>query len=186
MIRAFDVFFSLIGLCVLSTVMVVIFLVLLFESRSPIFFQKRLGLNKKVFVLMKFRSMRVDAPSVPTHLSSSNAVTSFGAFLRKTKLDELPQFLNVIKGDMSLVGPRPCLESQLDLIRAREKLGVFSVRPGITGLAQLGRIDMSMPELLAKADAEMLKNFSKIQYFKYLLLTLLGQGSGDQIKEKEI
>ena len=89
-----------------------------------------------------------------------------------------------MKGDMSLVGPRPCLPGQGSLIEARRKLGVFSVRPGITGLAQIRGIDMSRPELLAKTDAEMLVGFSIIQYFKYIFLTLLGKGSGDQIREK--
>ena len=125
--------------------------------------------------------MKVDTASLPTHLVLSGSVTTFGHFLRRTKLDELPQLWNVLKGDMSLVGSRPCLPSQADLIQAREKLNVFSARPGITGLAQIRGVDMSKPELLAKTDAEMIEKFSFTQYFIYILLTLLGKGSGDRI-----
>lgn len=182
MIRFFDLFFSLCGLLLFSGLFLTIFIAGFFDTGAPIFRQVRIGINCKNFVLYKFRTMKVNTDSIPTHLAAPDSVTRLGSVLRKTKLDELPQLWNVLKGEMSLVGPRPCLSSQHDLIKAREKLGVFSVRPGITGLAQIRGIDMSRPELLAKTDAEMLVSFSIIQYFKYIFLTLLGKGSGDQIR----
>jgi lipopolysaccharide/colanic/teichoic acid biosynthesis glycosyltransferase len=114
-------------------------------------------------------------------LASANAVTPYGIFLRKTKLDELPQLWNVLKGDMSLVGPRPGLFNQQELTDARDKMGVYSARPGITGLAQVSDIDMSTPELLAETDAKMLQTLSITGYFKYILMTLTGKGSGDAV-----
>jgi len=121
---------------------------------------------------------------MPTHLVSAKSVTKFGSFLRRTKLDELPQLFNVLMGHMSLVGPRPNVPSQLELIEARERFGVYSVRPGITGLAQVRRIDMSTPELLAQTDAEMLEKFSVHTYLRLIFDTIGGKGSGDRIKEE--
>lgn len=184
MIRFFDLFLSLIGLLIFAALFVIIFIIGFFDTGAPIFRQTRIGINRKIFILYKFRTMKVDTASVPTHLAAAASVTVFGRFLRKTKLDELPQLWNVLKGEMSLVGPRPCLPNQDNLMKAREKLGVFSVRPGITGLAQISGIDMSRPELLAKIEAKMLDDFSIIQYFKYISLTLLGKGSGDRINWK--
>ena len=104
--------------------------------------------------------MKLDTKDVATHLLDESQVTPVGTILRRTKLDELPQLWNVLKGDMSLVGPRPCLPTQKELIKARDNLRVFAVRPGITGLAQINGIDMSQPKLLAKTDARMLENLS--------------------------
>jgi O-antigen biosynthesis protein WbqP len=120
--------------------------------------------------------------SVATHLANSASITKFGAFLRKTKLDELPQLWNVLTGDMSLVGPRPNLFNQEELIAERQALNVYSIRPGITGLAQVNEIDMSMPKLLAETDAKMIKNLTLKTYFSYILQTVLGKGSGDRVK----
>lgn len=184
MIRFLDLFFSIIGLLCCAFIFPPLFIIGFLDTGDPVFRQTRVGLKQKPFLLFKLRTMKLDTVPLPTHLASSDSVTTFGRFLRKTKLDELPQLWNVLKGDMSLVGPRPCLPDQHDLIKAREKLGVFSVRPGITGLAQINGIDMSRPELLAKTDAEMLDDFSIIQYFKYIFLTLVGKGSGDQIRGK--
>ena len=127
--------------------------------------------------------MYLNAPSVPTHLASASSITSFGSFLRKSKLDELPQLWNVFIGDMSLVGPRPNLFNQTELMEERQKFGVYDVRPGITGLAQVNQIDMSTPRLLAKTDAEMIKNYNLIMYIKYIFITVLGKGNGDRIKK---
>jgi lipopolysaccharide/colanic/teichoic acid biosynthesis glycosyltransferase len=126
--------------------------------------------------------MKVGTASVASHLASSSAITPFGNFLRRTKLDELPQLWNVLKGEMSLVGPRPCLFNQLELIDEREKRGVYAVRPGITGLAQVNEIDMSTPELLAETDARMIKNLTIGKYFSYIIQTVTGKGSGDRVR----
>ena len=126
--------------------------------------------------------MAVNAPSVPTHQLPENLITPFGKILRQTKLDELPQLLNVLRGEMSLVGPRPGLPCQIELYQARDKYGVFSVRPGITGLSQLSGVDMSTPELLAKTDAEMIEQMSVYKYFVCIILTAVGRGFGDRIK----
>lgn len=181
MTRVIDFVLSLFGLIIFSPLLVMIYLLGLLDTGSPMFVQVRLGKNKKQFKLVKFRTMKLDTRSVATHLASSSSVTKFGSFLRKTKLDELPQLWNVLKGEMSLVGPRPCLPSQLELINEREAANVYSVLPGITGLAQVRKIDMSTPELLARVDAEMITEFSLKEYFKYILLTLVGAGQGDRV-----
>ena len=181
MIRVFDLAFSLLGLVFGFPVLLLLVLIGLFDTGSPIFRQERVGRNKKLFTLVKFRTMRKDTASVATHLANSSSITKFGHFLRKTKLDELPQLWNVLKGDMSLVGPRPCLPNQLELITERERRGVFTVRPGITGLAQVNEIDMSTPELLAETDEQMIETLNFKNYFSYILQTVLGKGRGDRI-----
>ena len=128
--------------------------------------------------------MHVNTKSVATHLSSQSSVTRFGSFLRKSKLDELPQLINVLIGDMSLVGPRPNLFNQAELIEERDKRGVYNVAPGITGLSQINKIDMSTPEVLAEKDAEMLKSLTIINYFKYIFATVSGKGQGDRIRKQ--
>lgn len=183
MIRLFDVVFSFVGLLVSSPLLVLISIIGLFDTGSPIFMQERVGRDKKPFVLVKFRTMKVGTASVATHLASSTSITAFGRFLRRTKLDELPQLWNVLKGEMSLVGPRPCLYSQIELIGERDKRGVFAARPGITGLAQINNIDMSTPELLSITDAQMLCDMSLVKYFVYIGQTILGGGQGDKVKQ---
>ncbi|MBY6070774.1 sugar transferase [Marinobacter salsuginis] len=183
MIRILDIIFSIAGLVFGLPVMVVLFVVGLCDTGSPLFVQERVGRNRKPFRLIKFRTMKRSAASVATHLANASEITRFGGFLRKTKLDELPQLWNVLKGEMSLVGPRPCLFNQEELIKAREKRGVFSVRPGITGLGQVTDIDMSTPELLAETDRKMIEHMSVRTYFQYILQTVTGKGSGDRIRE---
>ena len=109
-------------------------------------------------------------------------ITKWGRTMRKWRLDELPQLWNVLKGEMSLVGPRPCLPNQMELIQERDQRGVFEVLPGITGLAQIKGIDMSTPELLAKIDAQMIQELTLKKYFQYLFMTIGGAGSGDRVK----
>ena len=154
------------------------------DTGSPLFRQERVGRNQKPFTLVKFRTMRPDTQSVATHLANPAAVTPLGAFLRRTKLDELPQLWNVLKGEMSLVGPRPCLFNQTELIEERAARGVFAARPGITGLAQINGIDMSTPTLLAETDARMLQNLGLFAYFTYIIKTVTGAGRGDRIRQK--
>ncbi|MEW6175814.1 MAG: sugar transferase [Pseudomonadota bacterium] len=182
MIRVFDFFFSLLGLVVGSPVLLALAVVGMFDTGSPIFRQVRVGRNQQPFTLVKFRTMKVDTASVATHLASSASITQFGHFLRKTKLDELPQLWNVLKGEMSLVGPRPGLFNQEELTEERAKRGVFDVRPGITGLAQVNEIDMSTPALLAETDQKMIQNLTVASYFKYIFMTVAGKGAGDRVR----
>jgi O-antigen biosynthesis protein WbqP len=182
MTRIFDFLFSFIGLLILSPIFIFILIIGLFDTGSPIFRQERVGVNQIPFQLLKFRSMHLNAPSVATHLASATAITPFGNFLRKTKLDELPQLWNVLVGDMSLVGPRPNLLNQTELIEERALRGVYEVCPGITGLAQIQKIDMSTPQLLAETDAKMIAQLNLWYYFKYIFLTVFGKGFGDRVR----
>ncbi|MEL0622244.1 sugar transferase [Marinomonas arenicola] len=182
MIRLLDFCFSLFGLLAASPFLVFLYILGLFDTGSPLFLQERVGRNKKPFTLVKFRTMSVDTVSVASHLASSASITKLGGFLRKTKLDELPQLWNVLRGEMSLVGPRPGLFNQEELLTERDALQVFDVRPGITGLAQVSDIDMSTPKLLAQTDAKMIASFSLINYFTYIVQTVTGKGSGDRVR----
>lgn len=182
MIRILDFVFSLLGLICLSPVFLIIYCLIWRSGDKPLFRQQRVGRYQKPFVLIKFRTMSMDTASVASHLVETSAITPIGHFLRRTKLDELPQLWNVLKGEMSLVGPRPCLPSQTALIEVRTQHHIFHVRPGITGLAQLQQIDMSTPELLAATEEKMLKNYHLNDYFRYLIHTVLGGGAGDAAK----
>lgn len=182
MIRLFDIFFALFGLLFALPFLLILYIIGLFDTGSPIFKQERVGKNKKPFMLVKFRTMSVDTASVASHLASTSSITPFGGFLRRTKLDELPQLWNVLKGEMSLVGPRPGLFNQEELTQAREAKNIYNVRPGITGLAQVNEIDMSTPELLAQTDEKMIATLSLKHYFTYILQTVTGSGSGDRVK----
>ena len=181
MIRFFDIVFSLLGLVCGSPVLFIMWVLGLLDTGSPIFLQERVGRNMTPFTLIKFRTMSNDTVSVASHLVSSASVTPMGSFFRKTKLDELPQLWNVLKGEMSLVGPRPNLFNQTELLAARDALGVYGTRPGVTGLAQIRGIDMSTPKLLAKTDAEMISAMSIANYFRYIFLTVAGKGQGDRV-----
>jgi lipopolysaccharide/colanic/teichoic acid biosynthesis glycosyltransferase len=184
MTRFFDVLLAGLGLVLGWPVLVLIGFIGLFDTGSPLFRQERVGRNQKPFILVKFRTMRPDTVSVATHLADASAVTSLGRFLRRSKLDELPQLWNVLKGEMSLVGPRPCLFNQKELIAERALSGVFDARPGMTGLAQVEGIDMSTPKLLAETDAHMLESMNLGNYFKYIFKTVAGAGSGDSIRRE--
>jgi len=180
--RLFDILFSFFGLLFLSPIFIILIVIGYFDTGSPIFRQKRVGRGKRPFYLFKFRSMLVNSPSVATHLASENSITTFGSFLRKSKLDELPQLWNVLIGDMSLVGPRPNLFNQEELMIERDILAVYSVRPGITGLSQINKIDMSTPKILAETDSKMTSELNIYRYFYFIIVTVIGKGSGDRIK----
>ena len=182
MIRLIDFLAAFFGLILLSPFIFIIAVVLFIEHRKPFFIQKRVGKDQKLFALIKFRSMSHKAENLPTHEISADLITRTGKFIRTTKLDELPQLWNVLKGEMSLVGPRPCLPTQEELISERASRGVFSLRPGITGPAQVQNIDMSTPKKLAIEDSKMIANLKVSDYFKYVLMTVTGSGQGDKVR----
>jgi O-antigen biosynthesis protein WbqP len=184
-LRFLDIVLAGLGLLLAMPVMALLFLAGLLDTGAPLFRQVRVGRYQQPFTLVKFRTMRPGTQSVATHLANPAAVTRLGAFLRRTKLDELPQLWNVFKGEMSLVGPRPCLLSQQELIEERAKRGVFAVRPGITGLAQINGIDMSTPRLLAETDARMLQDLGALAYLGYIFKTVTGAGRGDRIRKQQ-
>ncbi|EOB1207384.1 sugar transferase [Photobacterium damselae] len=182
MIRLIDFLAAFFGLLFLWPILLIVLVIGFFDTGSPVFIQTRVGINKRPFKLIKFRTMSVDTKSVASHLASNASVTKLGAFLRKTKIDELPQLINVLKGEMSLVGPRPNLFNQEELIVERDNLGVYEVLPGITGLAQVQNIDMSTPKLLAEMDKKMIDSLTLKDYLKYILMTATGSGRGDALK----
>jgi O-antigen biosynthesis protein WbqP len=162
--RGIDIFLSLMGIIVLPIPMLVIALAINIDSKGPVFFcQKRVGIHKKYFPILKFRTMRTDTPhDAPTHELSDPKkwITKVGAFLRKTSLDELPQLFNIFVGQMSVIGPRPALWNQEDLIAERDKYGANDVRPGLTGWAQInGRDELEIP-VKAKLDGEYVERLS--------------------------
>lgn len=153
--RAVDICGALLGLMVLWPLgLLVAALIVLTDGRPVLFRQTRLARDEQPFTLWKFRTMRTGTPEVPTHMASVASVTGIGRLLRRTKLDELPQLWNVLKGEMSFVGPRPCLPSQTDVIEARRRHGALSLPVGITGLAQIRGFDFSTPEQTAACDGE--------------------------------
>ncbi|EFP96992.1 sugar transferase [Vibrio caribbeanicus] len=182
MIRLIDFIASFLGLLLFSPIMLIVLILGYFDTGAPIFVQERVGKSKKPFNLIKFRTMPVHTASVASHLAKDVEITKLGLVLRKTKLDELPQLINVLKGEMSLVGPRPNLFNQVELIKERDILDVYNVLPGITGLAQVNNIDMSEPERLAMVDKEMIDSLNLANYFKYILQTIVGKGAGDAVR----
>ena len=177
--RALDIAFSLIGLVLGAPLLAIAAIAIHREGTGPAFFaQTRVGRNERPFTLYKLRTMYVGTSDVATHQVEATAVTPMGARLRRWKFDELPQLYNVLVGDMSLVGPRPCLPSQGELVAARRRLGVFAARPGITGLAQVQGVDMSEPQRLASIDAEYVRTRSLLGDIHLLIATALGQGVG--------
>ena len=181
-IRTIDILLSLLGILVTSPIIIVVIVIVGFDGGRPLFFQQRVGRNQQAFTLVKFRSMSVNTRSVGTHLVDANAITPVGRFLRRSKLDELPQLFNVLLGQMSLVSPRPCLPNQHELIDERAARGVFAVRPGITGLAQINGVDMSGPRKLAIYDSLMIRHFSVTNYLCLIAATAFGRGAGDRVR----
>ena len=156
--RLIDILLSGIGMIVLIPVWIVLFIAIKVDSKGPIFFtQKRVGIHKKIFPILKFRTMRIDTPhDVPTHMleNPEQWITRMGKFLRKTSLDELPQIFNIFVGQMSIIGPRPALWNQDDLIAERDKCGANDVKPGLTGWAQINGRDELEIDVKAKLDGE--------------------------------
>jgi len=181
--RAFDFVVAASGLVLLMPVMLIIFY--LVSRSSPggaLFVQARVGKSERLFDCYKFRTMAHGAPVAGSHEVAASWVTPIGARLRSLKLDELPQLFNVLRGDMSLVGPRPCLPNQADVIAARRARNVFDIRPGITGVAQLAAIDMSTPEKLSEADKSYMQGRSFFGDLAIIARTALGGGGGDALK----
>jgi O-antigen biosynthesis protein WbqP len=174
--RLFDILFSTILIIMFSGLFILIFIVIRLTSKGPgIYWSDRIGLNSKIFKMPKFRSMLIDTPNLATHLlkNPEEYISPIGSFLRKYSLDELPQLISVLKGDMSFVGPRPALYNQNDLIELRAQKGVDKMLPGITGWAQVrGRDDISIPEKVA-LDEEYLKYKSFWFDIKILFMTFL-------------
>ena len=184
LIRSLDIILASVGLIVLLPFALLVVPLLYLETRSPFFLQERVGQSKKSFTLIKLRTMTPGTASVATHLVPLTSVTQIGRYLRATKLDELPQLFNVLFGQMSIVGPRPCLITQHDVVKERQKHDVFSVKPGITGLAQINGIDMSDPSKLAELDGILVANFSLKMYLSLILQTIIGKGFGDNVMPK--
>lgn len=185
--RGIDFLLSLIGLIVLAIVFIVIAILIKTTSKGPVFFkQKRVGKNKEYFNILKFRTMRIDTPKdCPTHLLSNpdQYITPIGKFLRKTSLDELPQILNILKGDMSIVGPRPALWNQYDLIEERDKYHANDIYPGLTGWAQVnGRDELEIP-VKAKLDGEYVENLSFMFDVKCFIKTITSVLKHDGVVE---
>lgn len=185
--RTVDIVLSVAGLIVMSPVLLVISLCIKLDSKGPVIFrQKRVGKDESFFYICKFRTMHMGAPSdMPTHLleKADKQITRVGKFLRKTSLDELPQLINILLGHMSIVGPRPALWNQEDLIEARRVLGVNKVRPGLTGWAQINGRDELPIETKAKLDAEYVNRMSILFDLKIISLTFLKVIKSDGYRE---
>jgi len=185
--RFFDIVLSLVAIIVFSWLLIIIAVAIVVEDKGNILFkQKRIGKNKKEFYIYKFRTMKVSTPKdVPTHLldNPESYITKIGGFLRKTSLDELPQLFNILKGDMSIVGPRPALWNQFDLIALRDENGSNSVRPGLTGWAQVNGRDELPIDVKAGFDGEYIKKMSIIFDIKIILMTVVSVFTSKGVRE---
>lgn len=180
--RSLDVAFALTVTVFFWWLLLIIWALVRIESKGPgIFAQERVGRNGKPFTCYKFRTMKTGTAHLGTHEVSASSVTRLGALLRKLKLDELPQIINIFRNEISLIGPRPCLPVQRDLVEARRRLGVLALKPGISGLAQVNGVDMSNPEKLAHLDARYLALQSLLLDLKIVIATALGSGNGDRV-----
>ena len=197
--RVFDFILSTVGIIVLLIPMLIVALAIKLDSKGPVFFkQKRVGKNKKHFNILKFRTMRIDTPhDAPTHELSDPKkwITKVGGFLRKTSLDELPQLFNIWLGQMAIIGPRPALWNQFDLIEERDKYGANDVRPGLTGWAQINGRDELEIDVKAKLDGEYIEKmgfFFDIKCFFGTITSVLKSdgvvegGTGEMKKEAEL
>lgn len=181
--RAFDIFMAIALALPAILISIPIAFSIGINSPGPVLFkQVRIGRHRQPFVLFKWRTMATDTANLPSHEVARSQVLPIGNFLRRTKLDELPQLWNVIRGEMSFVGPRPCLPTQHELIDLREELGVHNLRPGITGISQLRGIDMSNPKALAASDAEYIGRSTIWNDLRIIIETALNRGSGDAVR----
>ncbi len=185
--RAIDILLSLLGIIVLLVPVIFISIIIKLDSPGTVFFkQKRVGIHKKEFTILKFRSMRSDTPKdIPTHQlgNAESHITKFGAWMRKMSVDELPQIFNIFIGDMSIIGPRPALYNQYDLISERDKYGANDIKPGLTGLAQIkGRDELPIEEK-AKLDGEYAQNISFLFDVKLFFMTILSVLKHDGVVE---
>ena len=185
--RTIDFVLSFAGIIILSPLLIVLMVLIKVTSPGPIFFkQKRVGIHKSYFNILKFRTMRIDTPKdMPTHLleNPDQYITSVGKFLRKTSLDELPQLFNIFKGEMAIVGPRPALWNQYDLIELRDTYGANDVLPGLTGWAQVNGRDELEIDVKAKLDGEYCKNLSFLFDVKCFLMTIFSVLKHDGVVE---
>jgi O-antigen biosynthesis protein WbqP len=185
--RLIDIILSLIGLIVLSPIFLILIIAIKMDSRGPVLFkQKRVGINKTHFNILKFRTMRIDTPKdTPTHLlgNPEQYITKMGKFLRKTSLDELPQIWNIFVGQMSIIGPRPALWNQYDLIAERDKYGANDVPPGLTGWAQINGRDELPIEIKAKLDGEYVEKISLLMDIKCFFGTIVSVVKSDGVVE---
>jgi len=185
--RILDILLSLIAIMILCPVFIVVALIIKSDSKGPVLFkQMRIGKNKQSFQILKFRTMRSDSPKdTPTHMlqNPDSFITRSGRFLRKTSLDELPQIINILKGDMSIIGPRPALWNQYDLIAERDKYGVNEIYPGLTGWAQINGRDELPINVKAELDAEYLEKMGFVFDMKILIKTLFSVLKSEGVKE---
>lgn len=185
--RLIDIVLSFIGLVLLSPVILLFVVAIKFDSKGPVLFkQKRVGLHKEYFYILKFRTMKIDTPKdTPTHLLEDpmQYITRVGKFLRKTSLDELPQIWNIFVGEMSIIGPRPALWNQYDLIRERDKYGANDVKPGLTGWAQINGRDELPIEVKAKLDGEYVNRMNFLFDVKCFIGTFISVAKSDGVVE---
>lgn len=182
--RVLDLTLAAIALPIAAPVILACVLAIRTTSSGPgIFRQTRVGQSEAPFTCYKLRTMHSDTRDLPSHESSVSSVTPIGRWLRRLKLDELPQLWNVLRGDMSFVGPRPCLPSQDELISARRSRGLYAIRPGITGVSQIAGVDMSDPEKLATLDATYLDEMSLATDLRLIMATVFGAGQGDRVRQ---
>jgi lipopolysaccharide/colanic/teichoic acid biosynthesis glycosyltransferase len=180
--RVIDVVVALAVIGLFGWCLALVWVVVRLQSNGPgIFAQERVGLHGKLFTCYKFRTMYLNTANRGTHEISASAITPLGRLLRSTKIDELPQVWNILRNELSLVGPRPCLPSQSRLVQLRTENGVLSVLPGMTGLAQINQVDMSDPEKLVTWDRMYVEQRSTALDLKIVLSTVLGQGGGDKV-----
>lgn len=187
--RIFDFIMSLLAIICLSPIIIILSLIIKFTSEGPILFkQRRIGKDNKEFNIYKFRTMRVDTPNVATHLleNPEQYITAIGKFMRKTSLDELPQLFNILKGEMSIVGPRPALYNQLDLRDMRTEVGVHKLVPGLTGWAQINGRDEIPLDLKVALDKEYLDRRNFLIDIKIILLTVIKVLRGDGVQEGKL